>query len=797
MKIQNISHPDQKNQHNQIVGEIDLLLIVPLVLKNWYWFIIAVFCALLCARFYINHTMPVYRTSATILINETENKPIVDNSEILQGLGLPGGLRNLQNQIMIIKSRALTENTLKELPFEFDFYFKTLRNKLPIYPETPIRVLFENGSPLPTDTEFSFQYLGNDMYLLKSENPSFDFEKNANLGDAITLPEGTLRIECFNKEWLNINSGRNICFTIHSKATLINDYSRRLEVEQLSREGSILKISLQGTNRSKDMDFLNKHLEGFQSLSLDNKNTEAERRIQFIDNQLIGISDSLTTTENKLQNFRSSRRVMDISAQGQSIIGQLTLLENERARLRLESNYYDYLAEYLDKDQAGEIPIVPMTMGITDPVLTDMVQELAEIQGQLSTKGAGEMNPLQRNLEQRVRTIKNNLRETLNGLRRRNSLAISENQSQINRANSQAEALPVTERQLLGIERKFQLNNEIYTFLLQTRATLEMQKASNKADSDIIDPADERFSTLIKPNRSMIYLIGLFAGFFSPLLVIYFGFILNKKLKHDEISRITNIPVIGHIPHNSEKSNTIVLNSPNSFIAEAFRLLRSRVQFLTKETKSPVILVTSTMPGDGKTFTAINIASVYSLLGLKTILIGFDLRKPKIYQDFNLSNEKGVSTWLIGKDSLKDIIQLTSFENLSIISGGPIPPNPSELTSLAKTEELFKQLKEDFDFIIIDSSPIGIVSDTFHLASLADACLLIVRPGHTLRDPFENTLNDLSSSHLKGISLVINDISSDSKRYGYGEKYGYTNDKMASGNTSIPKRQKKDKNQFK
>jgi tyrosine-protein kinase Etk/Wzc len=468
--------------------------------------------------------------------------------------------------------------------------------------------------------------------------------------------------------------------------------------------------------------------------------------------------------------------VMDLSAQGQAIIEQVTILENERARLSLTANYYDYLSDYLAKDASGEIPIIPITMGITDPGLTRLVEELAELQGQLSTRGAGEMNPLQRNLEQRMRNAKDALRETLNGLRRANSLARSENQEQINKTNAQASSLPVTERQLLGIERKFRLTDELNTFLLETKAQQEMQKASNRSDSEIIDPADARFSILISPNPMKLNLIALLASIGITFLIIYLNILYNKKLKDEDIRKMTDLPVVGNIPHSEMKINTVVFDDPNSTIAEAFRLLRSRMQFFTKEAKAPVILVTSSMPGEGKTHTAINLASVYSLLDKKTILVGFDLRKPKIFQDFNLSNDRGVSTWLIGKDNLQDIIQKTSFENLSIISAGPIPPNPSELIALEKTDELLRLLKESYDYIIIDSSPIGVVSDTFHLASLADACLLVVRLRQTLRDMLEKTLNEINTSSTKGVSLVINDIQSDSKHYSYGEKYGYTSD---------------------
>ncbi len=765
---------ERPNRVNQPKNQFDLISLVPLVLKNWYWFVISIAIALFLGRFYINHTLPVFRTYATVLINETEDRPLVDNSELLTGLGLPGGMRNLENQIAILKSRSLTKLTLEELPFEIEYYFQATRNKLPVYPEQPIRVVIDSGAPLPNDIDFSIKYLGDDRFNIESGSEFFPLNMNTSFGEIIEMPEGKFSIECRNYDWLISNSHRDFRFVINSPQQLISHYAYRLSVDRISREGSMLRLSLEGTNRAKDVDFINKQIEGFQAISLARKNAEVERRLQFIDSQLVGISDSLSTTETRLQQFRSSHQVMDISAQGQSIIAQVTLLENERARLSLEANYYDYLADYLSKETSEEIPIVPITMGINDPGLTRLVEELAELQGQLSTRGAGEMNPLQRNLEKRVRTAKDALKETLNGLRRANGLARSENQQRINRANAQASSLPVTERQLIGIERKFRLNDELYTFLLEARAEQEMQKASNRADSEVIDPADEYFSVQIAPKRMMIILAAFFLGFITPLSVISLNLLLNNKLKIEDLKGLTDFPILGHIPHNNEKTNTVVFQDPNSVIAEAFRLLRSRMQFFIKETRSPVVLVTSAMPEDGKTFTAINLASVYSLLEKNTVLVGFDLRNPKIYPDFNLNNEKGVSTWLIGQDELDEIIQDSGFSNLSVIPAGPIPPNPSELTALSKTDELFRLLRERYDYVIIDSSPLGLVSDTYQLASKADTCLVVVRPGKTMRDVFIQTLNDINTNNTRGVSIVANDIQTNRKKYGYGEKYGYT-----------------------
>ncbi len=780
MKDSTILNLDQGNVKAFEENENDLQFIISFIVKNWYWFVLAVIVSVFAVRFHIKHTMPIYRTSATILIDETEDRPLLDNSELLQGLGLPGGMKNLQNQIMILRSSALTEETLSELPFETEFYTKGFRNNVPVYPSIPVRVSSDSEIPLPRDTEYTIKYLGNNRFNLISDADYYPLDITSAFGDTIALSDGKIVVECRNEDWFRTREDQSLYFTIHSRINLINNYTRRINVELLSKEGSVLRLSMNGTNRIKDMDFINKHLQKFQALSLNKKNLEADRRLSFIENQLIGISDSLSITENRLQQFRSSHRVMDLSAQGQALIEQVTDLENKRASLNLEANYYDYLADYLAKDASGEIPKIPITMGITDPGLTRLVEELAELQGQMSARGGGTMNPLQRNLEQKVRTTKEALRETLNGLRRANTLARSENQEQINRANYTASSLPITERQLLGIERKFRLNDELYTFLLETRAELEMQKASNRADSEIIDPADARFSQKISPNPIKLNLIALVGALGLTFLILYMRMLYSKKLTEEDINKVSFLPVVGRIPHSQDSSNTIVLSDPSSTIAESFRILRSRMQFLTKDSTNPVILVTSAMPEDGKTFTAINLASAYSLLGKRTILLGFDLRKPKIYQDFDLTNEKGISTWLIGKDKLHEIVQKTSHENLSVISAGPIPPNPSELTALNKTAELINLLKEEYDDIIIDSSPIGVVSDTLHLASLSDSCLLVVRPRRTLKNLFVNTLNEIKINSTKGVGLVVNDIQSDSRYYGYGEKYGYTNDKKKS-----------------
>jgi capsular exopolysaccharide synthesis family protein len=414
-------------------------------------------------------------------------------------------------------------------------------------------------------------------------------------------------------------------------------------------------------------------------------------------------------------------------------------------------------------------------MGITDPGLTKLVMDLAEVQGQYYSKSLGAKNPMQAQLAQKLQNTKDALKETLNGVQRANELAMRENRGQIVTVNSKASALPVTERQLLGIERQFKLNDVLYTFLLQKKSEAQIQKASNTPDNEIIDPPRPD-SQQVSPKTRLSYLIAILAGFGIPFLWIVLSDFINYKVRDEEdITRITDMPIAGHLPHSKSKSPFVVFEEPQAHLSEAFRYLRSSMHFFTKQIKSPVILITSSRPNEGKTFSSLNLASAYSLMGKKTVLVGFDLRRPSLYSEFGVPNDHGISTWLIGEDNLDAVVRATKHENLSFISAGPIPPNPSELISSPKTDELMILLKERFDCIIIDTPPIGSVSDTFYLASLADTCLIIVRMNKTPKEMIARTIKDLKIRGVKNSSLVLNDIDYEVKGYGYGGKHGYGN----------------------
>jgi tyrosine-protein kinase Etk/Wzc len=744
------------------------------MLSYWHIFVTTIAAAFICAWLYNRYFPTRYRVTSTLLIEEDKKgSSALGTDKLLEGFGLRPGMQNLDNQILILSSWSLIGRTLDSLSFETEYYYRGRVKKASLYPKQPIKVIQDSVGTLPYDIEFKFTYLGKNKFTLNaSSKGSYSLNKHESFGEKIEDKGGSFRIVSNDYKWFADNLEMDIYFMLHTKTGLLEDYKKRLKVEPATRDATIVILSLEGNNKEMDIDFLNKLSAIFINYNLDKKNKEANRTIEFIDKQLIGITDSLSITEANLQKFRSKKMVMNLSAQGQVIIDQAMKLENDKARLVIESNYYNYLAEYLSKDNIGEVPIAPATMGITDPGLTRLVTDLAELQGQFYSRSLGEKNPLQGQLAQKLKNTKDALKETLNGVKQANELAMRENRDQIITVNSKATALPVTERELLGIERQFKLNDVLYTFLQQKKSEAQIQKASNTPDNEVIDSARPD-KIPVSPKTTLVYLFAFIAGLGFPFIWIMVSASVNFRVRDEkDIIQITHMPIAGHIPHSKFKSNNVVFEEPHSYISEAFRSLRSRMQFFTKEIKSPVILITSSMTEEGKTFTAINLASAFSLMGRKTVLVGFDLRRPKIYSDFGTGNERGVSTWLIGRDNLEDIIKSTRHENLSIITSGPIPPNPSELTSSAKTDELLNLLKVRFDCIIIDSPPIGTVSDTFHLAAIADTCLIIVRLNKTSKDMIERTVNDLKISDIKSISLVINDIGAEGKGYGYGVKYG-------------------------
>ncbi len=527
-------------------SQINIRKILRMMVRNWYFYLFGVALAITGAYFYMGNKIPDYEVKTTILIGE-ENAE--GSEDLLRGFALRPGIQNLDNQLLIVKSYSLIRKAVEELPFEIDVYRKGFQSRASFYPMSPIRVELGEGIP-PYDTDFIFRYDNeNDNFSMRTTRRSrYRLDSIFTFGQTIEVGGSSFTIEP-QPELENIyKTGKKIFIRFYDKTRLTELYIERLEVENATREGSILSLTLRGPNRVKDVIFLQMLTNVYIQNNLDQKNEEAMRVTEFITAQLYNVQDSLRITERELMDFRSRNMIMDVSAQAQQIIDRSAAMDNENARLSLERNYFIYLEEYLSKEDYDQAPMAPATMGITDPLLTNLMQELAGLQAEYFSKVAGERNPLQGQLEMRIRNTQGSIKEVLQSLKLANQMALDKLDTQIRKIQAEAKGLPIKEQRLLGFQRRFNLNNTLYTFLLQRRAESQIQSASNTSDNELVDQA--RATGPISPIPQMVFIIAFVFALGMPTLVILLKEVINNKITCEEdLQLVSKLPVVAHFPH--------------------------------------------------------------------------------------------------------------------------------------------------------------------------------------------------------------------------------------------------------
>jgi len=564
-------------------------------------------------------------------------------------------------------------------------------------------------------------------------------------------------------------------FYFESSEALANFYRNKLIVSPVDKEATLLNLSVSGPVPQQEADYLNKLMDVYISQGLEIKNQIADSTIKFIDRQLDIISDSLKKAEDNLQNFRLENKLVDISKEGSIIQGKLEEFENEKSSLRLQYQYYQYLKEYIEtKNESGDI-IAPAIMGVKDQSLSRLVQELSLAQkkrNDFALNFSKEIPPsslLEDNIKVARQTLSENVKSDIENVERE-IIALDE---RINKANDEVEKLPVTERRLLGIQRKFDLNNTVYTYLLEKRAETGIAKASNVSNSKIIDRAETYNSYQISPRTKGNRMKAFILGFLIPGIFITILYYLNNRIiDNGDILKRTKVPILGYISHSESKKEIPVIDNPGSALAESFRSVRTSLKYLIKDCEHPIIVMTSTISSEGKTFMSVNLAAITAMLGKKVLLIGLDLRKPRIHRILGISNDEGMSTYLSNNCEYKDVIRETGIKNLFYAVSGPVPPNPAELINGEKMKIFLERAREEYDFIIIDTPPIAVVSDTLLLADFVDINIFVVRQRFSSKNTLELIQELYQGEKLKNMGIIINDISL-TGYYGYGLRYGY------------------------
>lgn len=722
---------------------------------------------------------------------------------IMQGFGLFAGNQNIENEIGILQSFTLIYDAIVQLNLESSIYkekyifgnaldIEFLKSDEDIYKDSPVRISIDKSSLQPIDLPIYFKILDNKK--VKIEAHGVEIPMYSYLEDEVIYIADSININGiynFDEEI----KGKNFSFKMHLKSKepslwkeektyfifnnlnlLTLEYQSKLSAINTSKTSSLVVISMKGGDKYKITDFLNTLSNAYLDRNLEKKNRIAVNTVKFIDSQISEVSDSLSIAESKLQNFRTTNQVMDLSFQGQKSFEKMNELESQRAVLLVQQKYYDYIKDYFNQNSDMSDLIAPSSMGVQDPILNQLIVELITLNSErrnLLNKG-NTKNLFLNNIEIQIGNLKKTIQENIANNAATTEIAIQDINNRSAKISSQMSKLPSTERQLFGIERKFKLNDAIYTFLLQKRSEAQIARASNAPDYEIVDPARHVTTSIIYPKRSLNYIIAGVGGLLIPFVIIMLIEFLNMKINSKkELETLTELPIIGHVFHNDSKNKIVITDSSNSPISESFRSIRTNLQFYSRGKEKQIILLTSSYSGEGKSFIAQNLASVFALFGKKTLLIGFDMRRPKIYQDLNLTNKVGMSTTLINKASVDEIIQQTQIENLDYISAGPIPPNPLELIASDRTEQVFDELKQLYDFIIIDSPPVGIVSDAYLLTKFADVTLYIVRQGFTHKEAFNNNLQHILQKKISNVSLVLNDVKARGMAYDYGYEYTY------------------------
>ncbi len=766
-----------------------VLKIIKLIFRNIWIIIPCIILSVGIAYIFNRYTIPSYYVSSTMLLKEDSNNKWSNNGTRFINNDLLSQTQNLQNELMILQSFPIIEHTVKNLDLEIIYYEYTDYQYYNAYKKVPFKVFIFKEHPQLIETVFDIIFNSDGGYQIvvkKQDAPVYNYEKgqkidvreklelklNGNIGEVLETPDIKLLITLNDEENLLWHEERNFAFKLTTNWAQTNQFKYGLEFNIPDKLATVIEIGIKTSSVKLGQDVINELMNVYISSKLEEKNHLANITIDYIAKQLNEVSSSLNFTEDNLKQFKSANMAMNVDEQASRLSEQQLQLQNQLAELMVQKRYYDYIKGYnLSSSDENQI-VTPASMGVADPVLNNLVEELSMAQSQLDVliKNNQERNPIVSRLRIQIRNLKSTISENISTTERANDMAISDLQSRLEQLDNRISKLPATQMQLGGIERSFKLNDAIYNYLLEKQAEAKITKASNLSDIVIVEPAHLVSSTPVSPKYMFNYFIALVMGFTLPFMVLLVKMFFKTTITNqEEIENITNATILGKVFHyNNNKEKNVFASSPGNKIAENFRTLRTNLNFAISGVKpAKTILVSSCISGEGKTFSSLNIAAAYAQIGKKTILVNFDLRNSQSLIK-NADNSTGLSLFLSNEAELKDVIQKSYFKSLDIINAGPIPPNPLELMENQRTTELFEYLKKNYDYIIIDTPPMAQVSDAFTLIQHADLNLIVVRYNVTKKKLLRLVLGELKNKNINNVNIILNDNKLISEQMGYG-----------------------------
>ncbi len=748
-------------------------------LYYWKWFILALCIAFGSAYYFLKKTPPLYNSCAYIMIKDNLKSGISDELKAVSDLGIVGNgsTNNPENEIFIIKSRKIISRVVDSLELNIS-YFKNLEsNTIEAYKNNAIKIVFldEKGMHRSVDTVLVVSPTEKNRFTIK--NVDGDTLKSAYFDEIIHSDQlGNFKIS----KNLSIKEPKedqeDILVVVKPIKSVVSNYVNMINISGISEFSSILKLEINDGNRLKAEDILNELIKQYNIDALIDKNEISKKTKKFIEERLQNISIQLGLVQDNLKNYKDEFGISGFSQQAELTFKSISDYNKNIVRLKTQLTLIEWAENDLKK-HTQNYEILPENLGFSDEITSKAINDYNTLilEKQRLQLGAGSRNPSFKILQDRIEVLRKNLFRNLENLKGSVNIQLRKLVKESNVAQTQIAQIPLIERGIIDIQRQKAIYSELYSYLLKKKEETAISLAITVSNAKIIDVAYSSDDS-IYPRKSIIYLIALLAGLFIPFSIIYVKFLLNNKIHNrKDIDDNLDIPYLGDIP-NSESSDKIIMSTEaRTNTAEAFRLLRANLTFILPNNSSSVgktIFVTSTISGEGKSFVSLNLAATMAQNKKRVLLIGLDLRAPKITDYLEIPDRKGVTNYILDdKLTLKDLIfNVSNIKSIDIISSGLIPPNPSELLLNERVKKLLDNAKKEYDFVIVDTAPVSLVSDTLLIADLADVFLYIARANHLDKRMLIVPKTLFKEKKLPNMAIVLN--GTDSKR-GYGYGYGY------------------------
>lgn len=746
---------------------IDLRSIAYRYIRNWYLFVIFLLLAFIGAFFYLIYSRPVYEVSSVVLIKD--DKKGLGGNDFLKDLEMMGGNKIVENEMEVLKSRSLMKKVVESLRLNVIYTKKANPIDVDLYGKSPIWMQIEQMKNPVYNQKFIVRLLDHAKFEILIEDK---VAGEYSFGQVVYQPLlGKFRIFSNN---IILKNNEDIGVQFANIDGIIQGNLGKLDVSLLNQKSTVIKLSYQETSPSRGKDILRKLHEAYILASLGDKNTEASNTLRFIDERLRLISSELTVVEKDVEVYKSAAGFTDISSESNLFLEKVKETDSKLNEVGIQVKVLEGVEKFLNTPGSNVSSVTSM---INDPSLSLLINKLSELELQREkyARTVQSGNPLLETVNTQVANTKAAIRENINNQKR--GLIISRtNLATLNRSiEASIRSIPKKEREFVSIKRQQGIKESLYLLLLQKKEETAISYASTVSDSRLIDEAFVSASP-IKPIPNTIYLIAILIGLGVPIILINIKAVLNDKVSsRAELEQKTNsIPILGEVGNKPKSiAGPLLDTKSNNFIAEQFRILRTNLQYLIQGQKAcKKILVTSSISGEGKSFISVNLAASLASAGQKVILINLDIRKPKLHEYLNLSNNKGIVNYLIGQGKASDFVQLTNEPNLSFVASGPIPPNPAELLSSNKLQEFIKELENDYQYILIDCSPNGLVTDAQLAAPLVDATIFIVRHEYTPQRAMLPLSDLYNEKKFPSLTVIYNGVKGNAS-YGYGYGYGY------------------------